>query len=393
MPSIAKKAVSLILVLGFFNLLVACGKKNSQEIISNTTNKVQGQNLSTGPSTTSEPQEVQPENSPQPSVTPSENKPESLPTPTVSSKQTSMPSKIPSSTPEEGTKPVQDLTPTPSTTNSDLIKIGYTEAQVKNIMGNPNNINNNGFPLYKYYYGTSTLFLINENESMKVVGWYNKAGNLKVTTGDKNSSGPAFTLGSTKDDVAKVMGTPTIYDPYYYLSQGSWTYWEYPNGSRVDFDGNFKVIGWTNNGGLAVKLGTKSNNAAPIKLGSTLAQVSDLLGTPTAMVTSRITNKPYSMSYGSCIISLDKNGCVIGWFKKGAYNINIGNIDPSAQPIEVGTTFENVIKAMGTPDSLTASSFNDKPYMLQYGNSYIYIDDISQKVQSWSNTGNLNVVK
>ena len=64
---------------------------------------------------------------------------------------------------------------------------------------------------------------------------------------------------------------------------------------------------------------------------------------------------------------------------------NIGK-DPNAPPITIGSSVEDVIKAMGTPESIQISFKSFK-----YRNSTVYFDD-DWKVQSWDNRyGNLKV--
>ncbi|MEE8565161.1 MAG: hypothetical protein V3S79_02115, partial [Candidatus Thermoplasmatota archaeon] len=64
---------------------------------------------------------------------------------------------------------------------------------------------------------------------------------------------------------------------------------------------------------------------------------------------------------------------------------NIGK-DPHAPPINIGSSVEDVIKAMGTPESIQISFKSFK-----YRNSTIFFDD-DWKVQSWDNRyGNLKV--
>ena len=64
---------------------------------------------------------------------------------------------------------------------------------------------------------------------------------------------------------------------------------------------------------------------------------------------------------------------------------NVGK-DPNAPPITIGSSLEDVIKAMGTPESIQISFKSFK-----YRNSTVYFDD-DWKVQSWDNRyGNLKV--
>ena len=69
-----------------------------------------------------------------------------------------------------------------------------------------------------------------------------------------------------------------------------------------------------------------------------------------------------------------------------AVTINSIGKDPNAPPITIGSSVEDVIRAMGTPESIQISFKSFK-----YRNSTVYFDD-DWKVQSWDNRyGNLKV--
>jgi len=69
-----------------------------------------------------------------------------------------------------------------------------------------------------------------------------------------------------------------------------------------------------------------------------------------------------------------------------AVTINSIGKDPNAPPITIGSSAEDVIRAMGTPESIQISFKSFK-----YRNSIVYFDD-DWKVQSWDNRyGNLKV--
>ena len=69
-----------------------------------------------------------------------------------------------------------------------------------------------------------------------------------------------------------------------------------------------------------------------------------------------------------------------------AVTINNAGKDPDAPPINIGSSVEDVIKAMGTPEFIQISFKSFK-----YRNSTIFFDD-DWKVQSWDNRyGNLKV--
>ena len=62
----------------------------------------------------------------------------------------------------------------------------------------------------------------------------------------------------------------------------------------------------------------------------------------------------------------------------------IGKV-PNAPPVIIGSTLEDVIAVMGTPELIQSS-----PKAFKYRYSYIYFDD-DWKVQSWNDKGNLKV--
>ena len=69
-----------------------------------------------------------------------------------------------------------------------------------------------------------------------------------------------------------------------------------------------------------------------------------------------------------------------------AVTINSIGKDPNAPPITIGSSLEDVIRAIGTPESIQISFKSFK-----YRNSTVYFDD-DWKVQSWDNRyGNLKV--
>ena len=69
-----------------------------------------------------------------------------------------------------------------------------------------------------------------------------------------------------------------------------------------------------------------------------------------------------------------------------AVTINSIGKDPNAPPITIGSSVEDVIRVMGTPESIQISFKSFK-----YRNSTVYFDD-DWKVQSWDNRyGNLKV--
>ncbi len=271
-----------------------------------------------------------------------------------------------------------------------MISLGSSDQDVLSVMLEPTNVETSA-PLTKYYYNNSIIYLLDTGDGMMVIGWDNSGNNLKVTTGP--ASGNTFGLGSTLDDVVSVMGTPKVFDPYYYLGNGRGTYFEYSDGSTVSFEGSFKVDGWSNKGTLKVSAGNKDASAPSIKLGSSLEDIVKVMGTPTSLQSSAVSKLPYQLYYGDTLITLGKDATVAGWQNKNIYDICLGTKDPSAPAIVKGSTLEDVVRAMGTPDEVTPYSANDKPLYLKYGTSYIEMDQSTGLVKTWTNNGNLKVIE
>ena len=176
-----------------------------------------------------------------------------------------------------------------------------------------------------------------------------------------------ITIGFTKEEVKSIMGTPDS------LSSYSWWY----GLSSISFDHNGKVDGWSDiSGNLKVSIGKRDENPSPITIGSTEEDVVKTMGTPDSL-------SSYSWWYELSYVSFDQNGKVDGWSNiSGNLNVSIGKRDDNPSPFTVGSTKEDVLKAMGTPDSLS-------PYSWWYGLSYVSFDQ-NGKVDGWSNiSGNL----
>ncbi len=228
----------------------------------------------------------------------------------------------------------------------------------------------------------------------RVIGWYNTSGILKVSLGDKVDSAPPFSLGSTSSDVVRANGTPAVYEWMSEINSSTDMVWRYRDDSSIYFDcQSRRVVGYTNRGCLKVSVGTKISGAGPVMLGSTFAETTTAFGTPSEVIYNSRNYKIHYIRFGPqggfsvLFYSTDQ---VIGWNNKGNYNINIGDKDPLAKPIVVGSSFADVIKAMGTPDTLNPGT-NNLPIWVKYGSSVVYIDEKTQKVTSWQNTGNLYV--
>jgi len=199
--------------------------------------------------------------------------------------------------------------------------------------------------------------------------------NISVTKPLQNEKTSSITLGSSTEEVKSVMGTPdTISD---YLKQWVYGY------SSITFDDNWKVKEWSNNSGnLKVTLGECQSNAPYITIGSTREDVIKSMGTPDI-----IYDVLKEWVYGSSSISFDGSWKVKEWSNsRGNLKVTLGECQANAPYITIGSTREDVVKSMGTPDIIY-----DILKEWVYGSSSISFDD-SWKVKEWSNSrGNLKV--
>lgn len=284
-----------------------------------------------------------------------------------------------------------------SPVSSKKITLGSTLEEVKDILGEPRSIydvTKYGHDSYvTYYYEKVTLYLYKKNGTLRVVAW-SDCRDPRVSIADKLSAAPPITFGSTMEDVAKAMGTPTDFDPQYSDNADNSkfpTWWKYPSGSTVFFDYNFKVYGWLNEGDLKVNTGAKNPSSSPITLGSTKSDVTKAMGTPRVasidyhkFVTSWLTYN------NSDAFRFDINERVIGWNNTGkSLKVTLGTRNPAAPPVTLGSSLQDVVAAMGTPDILEPGT-GDKPYKLVYGKSYIIMSYL-EKVMEWDNRGELKV--
>ncbi|MCD2503338.1 outer membrane protein assembly factor BamE [Clostridium sp. NSJ-145] len=240
----------------------------------------------------------------------------------------------------------------------------------------------------RWHYGHSTITF---NEDGIVIDYYNSKDKLKIKKNEEVKDSEVIenteeinyseeigkdteqldyiTLGSSKEDVSRVMGVASsIYD-------SNWSY-EF---SIIRFDINGLVSGWNDiSDNLIVYIGDKIDGAEPFTIGSTKNEVIAAMGTPSSLYQNR-----WEYEYSS--ITFDNDDLVSGWsdISKNLKNY-IGDKVDGAQPFTIGSTKEQVIAAMGTPSSLNWNRW-------EYEYSSVTFDD-DNLVSGWSNiSGNLNV--
>lgn len=240
--------------------------------------------------------------------------------------------------------------------------------------------------LYKYL---ETKEQINKN-------LYLYQRNLKPISGDY------FTLGSSNQEMGKVMGKNTgnemilvdteiritstedggikarvtTVSPYYLnvVAFGE---------SEVYLIGA-KVIGWVNAGNLKVNTGIPQTNIK-FKFGSSKEELFESMGTPKELLMVR--NHIYA-TFKEGLVELENNK-VISWVEsiKGGLRLGGGAINPNSPGFYYDSSFEEVIKAMGMPPMLFK---DDNQIVLQYGKSFVYFYE-NMKVKHWTNKGELKL--
>jgi len=136
-----------------------------------------------------------------------------------------------------GTAPVDSDLNSLSSAENNYFTLGSTKEEVRRVMGTPTSINVYqalGKEEWHYSYSTVTF-----NNKGIVVEWNDLANVLKVFLGNPKA-GSTFTLGSTKEDVIKAMGTPTSINVYQALGKEEWHY----SYSTVTFNNKGIVVEW-----------------------------------------------------------------------------------------------------------------------------------------------------
>lgn len=140
-----------------------------------------------------------------------------------------------------------------------FITIGSHKDSVLLVQGTPTVIPNMGiYDHYTWSYDKNAISVFNYFDFLKttdkVFGWNNTDGSLKVimVPGNNTSSATKISIGSHKDDVIKIQGTPTSIPDYRIYTYYRWSYNKNGLSSSTYF--NFSttddtVIGWSNDDG------------------------------------------------------------------------------------------------------------------------------------------------
>lgn len=201
------------------------------------------------------------------------------------------------------------------------------------------------------------------------------------------------TVGSGQYDVTRVMGKPVYIHTAINNDELMYFYGEKDEGQYIhlmEIDGSYIVVGWVNKGDLKVSLGTQLQAANPFKLGSTKREVVNANGTPNSITCSMSGVEEWKFQDHSSVVFKDDR--VITWMNRGVLKVDIGRKDANSMPVTLGSSRNEVIKTMGTPTSITFGDSNN--YLSEswtYGDSFVEFSDETGGVQSYYNSGNLNV--
>ena len=246
-----------------------------------------------------------------------------------------------------------------------FIKIGSSKDDVRKILGEPIEINET----YKRWYYGKSYVEFNSRYEVQVI---NNTGSIKISMGEKEANAKPIKIGSTADDVIKLMGTPdsinNVYRRWYY------------GGSYVEFNSVYEVQAINNTESIKISMGEKKPNANPIKIGSKIDDVIKLMGTPDS-----INNVYRRWYYGGSYVEFNSVYEVQAINNTGSIKVSMGEKEASAKPIKIGSKIDDVIKLMGTPDSII--NVYRRWY---YGESYIEFNPL-YRVKDVQNIGEIKI--
>ena len=265
----------------------------------------------------------------------------------------------------------EKIAPTPKLSGL-YFTVGSTKGEVALIQGTPTDLSD-----YRWSYGESYV----DFQDGFVKGWHDSSPNpLKAKMLPANpvtSARDYFTVGSTKDEVAVIQGTPTDVGEY------RWYY----GSSYVNFT-NGCVEDWQNSLENPLKAKLTNRPANPVKatqgnftIGSTKEEVLAAQGEPDKIL-------GLGWFYGDSYITIS-NGKVVSYFNKGNLRVidkpkKITNREPSGADsiFRIGSSKKKVLALQGTPDSIIGNTW-------YYGKSWVKFD-LFGRVYSYSNdSGNL----
>ncbi len=201
---------------------------------------------------------------------------------------------------------------------------------------------------------------------------------------------PYVTIGTVWNDVVKILGNPT---KKYIDNYSNNAVYQYDIKNKTSYiyiqkvDGYFVVQGWRIEGPLKVSMGNADPKAAPFKLYSSKQEVVKAMGTPIRLEVGN-GYEIWTYSGGEVKFFDDR---VVAWENRGNLKVSIGTRNANAAPLAIGSTRQDVVRAMGTP---TKIAYGDGFFMNEfwyYGESAVVFDENTGLVKRYDNKGNLKV--
>lgn len=139
---------------------------------------------------------------------------------------------------------------------------------------------------------------------------------------ETNSTPATYTIGSPKDEVLRLQGTPTAISSYPALGHELWTY----GSSTVEVSTKTGLVSeWDNSGNLKVFMqpGKNITTANVFTRGSHKDDVLRLHGTPTAISNYQVLGREvWTYGFSSVVISTE-TGCVTEWKNSGNLRVEL----------------------------------------------------------------------
>ena len=257
-----------------------------------------------------------------------------------------IPSQVSGQTPEPNPtstpRPTSIPTTAPPSVELDYFTVGSTKDEVLAVQGTPDS-----FTDTRWEYGSFSWVRF---RSGLVTDWnntdYDKLKARLEPSGPVSPSLGYFTVGSTKDEVLAVQGTPDSFTD---------TRWEYGSFSWVRFRSGL-VTDWNNTDYDKLKArlepsGPVSPSLGYFTVGSTKDEVLAVQGTPDSFTDTR-------WEYGSFSWVRFRSGLVTDWNNTDYDKLKArlepsGPVSPSLGYFTVGSTKDEVLAVQGTPDSFT----------------------------------------
>ena len=190
-----------------------------------------------------------------------------------------------------------------------------------------------------------------------------------------------FGIGTSKNSVLQIMGTPTNTSKSPYSNEETWYY----GLSSITFKDN-RVYEYMNLGGnLKVWISSAKQNAPLIKIGSIKQNVLDSMGTPTIVSVFPYSNEE-TWYYGLSSITFKDNRVYEYMNLGGNLKVYTRSPNPNAPLIKKGSTKSSVINSLGTPSSITKFPFWEMETW-HYGLSSVNFKN--NVVYSWDDFGEL----